>query len=217
MRLVDQLESISTSDVGAEIGKMLDHAHVSVSSYGQRLVSIDGYDGSVEINELALAYFKAEAFERYEDACFNKQFRCYQLYERIRCYELWGRIQELYEDSDDELNKTWLLKYLTPAKETLKGTINMHLCRLCAGDPMAIIGEWAHQGGDHRFSEIRRSLIEFTPDEFKEIWPKGSPKYIVNSGENSERWIPSPTKISRIVNKIGYVSWENLCNGQKLE
>lgn len=38
---------------------MLDHAHVSVNWYGQRLVSVDGYEDAVEINELANKYLRA--------------------------------------------------------------------------------------------------------------------------------------------------------------
>ena len=46
---------ITQENTVTEINTMLDHAHVSVNWYGQRIVSIDGYESSVEINDLPLS------------------------------------------------------------------------------------------------------------------------------------------------------------------
>lgn len=169
MRLEDKLASIYTNDTVAQVGEMLNHAHVSINWHGQRIVTVDGYEGSVEINELALKYLKADAFQR--DAHPNLQ-------DRLDCYALWGRVQKLYIDSNAELNKTWLFKYLTPLKEFKP------YCRACAGDPMAIIGEW-------EFGATKNSLFEFSPKEFKQIWPGVKPQSkseILGEGKFSKKW-----------------------------
>jgi hypothetical protein len=179
MRLSDKLTSISRNDMVAELGEMLNHARVSISWYGQRVVSVDGYEGSVEVNELALKYLKANAFQRDGDPSIK---------ERLDCYALWGRVQKLYIDSNDELNKTWVFKYLTPMKEFRP------YCRACAGDPMAIIGEW-------EFGAKKDSLLEFTPEEFKKMWPEVEPQgqsWIMGGGERSEKWTATKEMVESV-------------------
>ncbi len=169
MRLEEKLESISTNDTIAELDEMLDYAHVSINWYGHRIVSVDGYEDSVEINTLALKYLRANAFQRDENP---------SLQERLDCYNLWGRVQQLYIDSDNILKKAWLFKYLTPMKEFKLS------CRACAGDPMAIIGEWD-------FRATKDSLFAFTPEEFKKIWPDAKPlgqSTLYRQGKVSKKW-----------------------------
>jgi hypothetical protein len=169
MRLGDKLASISSSETVSQVGEMLNRAHVSINWYGQRLVTVDGYEGSVEINELANKYLGANTFQRDGNP---------DLQERLNCYALWGRVQKLYTDSNEELKKTWLFNYLTPMKEFRP------YCRACAGDPMAIIGEWD-------FSSTRDSLFQFAPQAFKRMWPEVEPQgksWMMVKGETSERW-----------------------------
>ena len=168
MRLGEKLASISSNETVAQVSEMLNHAHVSINWYGQRLVTVDGYEGSVEVNELATKYLRANAFKRDGNP---------SLQERLDCYALWGRVQKLYTDSNEELKKTWLFKYLTPMKEFRP------YCRACAGDPMAIIGEW-------EFGARKDSLFEFAPEAFKRMWPEVEPQgksWIMGGGEASER------------------------------
>jgi hypothetical protein len=151
MQLSDKLSSISDDNIVVELETMLDQAHVSVNWYGQRLVSVEGYEGAVEINKLAEKYLRADAFD---DGA--------GLQERLDCYALWGRVQKLYKKSDKVLKQTYLYQYLTPIREFRP------YCRACAGDPMALIGEWD-------FSSRKTSLFEFSPEEFKKIWPNQEP------------------------------------------
>ena len=169
MELRAKLQSLSSENTVSELSQMLDHAHVSISNWGERLVSIDGYEGSVEINELALKYLRAAPFQRDTES---------SLQERLTCASLWGRVQQLYTDSNAELANTSLYKYLVPMKEFRP------YCRACAGDPMAIIGEW-------ELGATKDSVFRFKPEEFKRIWPDVEPNgksWVMGGGESSERW-----------------------------
>src|SRR3569832_2087906 len=108
MRLDEKLASISSDETVTQVSELLNCAHVSINWYGQRIVTVDGYEGSVEINELAKKYLRANAFQG--DGNPNLQ-------QRLDCYVLWGRVQKLYADSNEELKKTWMFNYLTPLKE----------------------------------------------------------------------------------------------------
>jgi hypothetical protein len=174
MELREKLLSLTSNNTVAELNQMLNHTHVNISWWGQRLVSVDGYEGSVEINELALKYLRAAPFQRDTES---------SLQDRLTCAGLWGRVQQLYTDSEAALGNTTVYKLLVRAKEFRP------YCRACAGDPMAIIGEW-------EFSARKDSLFEFTPAEFKRLWPDTEPKdkswvVKVGGGESSERWTAS--------------------------
>jgi hypothetical protein len=182
MRLEEKLESISSNDTVAELDEMLDRAHVSINWYGHRIVSVEGYEDSVEINTFALKYLRANAFQRDENP---------SLQERLDCYALWGRVQQLYTDSDNLLKKTLLFKYLTPMKEFKP------YCRACAGDPRAILGEW-------EFSFKKDSLFAFTPKEFKKIWPDVEPlgeSTLYRQDKISEKWMASKDMVEEVLFK----------------
>lgn len=169
MHLSDKLASLTRNDTVAQLNEMLNQAHVSVNWWGQRIISVDGYEGTVEINTLASIYLQANAF---------RGDRNPSLQERLNCCALWGRVQKLYTDSDDVLKRTCLFKYFVPLKEFRP------YCRACAGDPMAIIGEW-------EFNSTKESLFEFLPDQFKAMWPNTEPQgksWIIGGREQSERW-----------------------------
>lgn len=169
MSLGEKLAAISSKETVAQVGEMLNHAHVSISWYGQRMVTVDGYEGCVEINELAKKYLEANAFQRDGNP---------SLKERLECYALWERVQKLYADSNEELKKTRLFKYLTPMKEFRP------YCRGCARDPMAIISEWD-------LCSNKDVIFAFTPEDFKRIWPEADPQsrsWMIGGGKASERW-----------------------------
>ena len=176
MNLHQKLALLSSENTVSELNQMLKQSRVSVSWYGQRLVSVDGYEGSVEINELSLKYLRADPFKRDTEST---------LHDRLTCASLWERVQQLYADSDAVLTNTWVYKYLVPMKEFRP------YCRACAGDPMAIIGEW-------EVGSRKNSLFEFTPDEFKKLWPKAKPQgksWVMSGGKSSERWTASKAMV----------------------
>lgn len=172
MELREKLISLTSNNTVAELNQMLNHTHVTISWRGQRLVSVDGYEGSVEINELALKYLRATPFQRDTES---------SLQDRLTCESLWGRVQRLYADSEAALANTSVYKLLVPMKE-----FRLY-CRACAGDPMAIIGEWD-------CGSKKDSLFEFTPAEFKRLWPDAEPQgksCVMGGGASSERWTAS--------------------------
>jgi hypothetical protein len=103
--LESKLSLIPDDQIVPELNTMLDKAKVRISWYGERLVSIDGYTGEVEINTLAKRYLRASPFNRHFSS---------SLEERLECYNLWERVQDLYKASSQELNSTWFYKHLTP-------------------------------------------------------------------------------------------------------
>ncbi|OGN55322.1 MAG: hypothetical protein A3D96_03470 [Chlamydiae bacterium RIFCSPHIGHO2_12_FULL_44_59] len=176
MELRKKLLSLTSNNTVAELNQMLNSTHVNISWWGSRLVSVDGYEGSVEINALALKYLSATPFQRDTES---------SLQDRLTCACLWGRVQQLYTDSEVALTNTLVYKHLVPMKEFRP------YCRACAGDPMAIIGGW-------EFGARKDSLFEFTPAEFKRLWPGAEPQggsWVMGGGKSSERWIASEEMI----------------------
>jgi len=182
MELSAKLNSLSHFETVNQLKDMLKNAHVSISWWGQRLVSIDGFEGSVEINQLAAKYLRAEPFDRNTKA---------SLKDRLECNSLWKDVKELYTKSNDELEKTYLYRFLTPLKELRPW------CRACAGDPLAIINEW-------EFGSKKESLFTFTPEEFKKMWPDTEPNgksWFFVGGEKSEKWKASKSMVEDYLKK----------------
>ncbi len=188
MKLSEKLASLNRENTVAELSGMLtvaesdgklNHAHVSISWKGKRLVSVDGYEGSVEINELASKYLSADPFQKDTKATPR---------DRLTCDSLWGRVRQLYTDSDVEILNTSIYGYLVVIKE----------CRaygLSSNHPMAVIHEWNADGK-------KASLFDFTKDEFKKLWPKGEPRSKTTpkgDGEASERWSASREMVQQAV------------------
>ncbi len=196
--LSEKLASLTKENTVAELNKMLAyaqtsqvvpppvqkfaHAHVSISWGGQRLVTVDGYEGSVEINELGLKYFSADPFQSDTQAALE---------DRLDCDNLWGRVQKLYNDSDAVLGNTsayWLL-VLTKELRPYSG------CN--PNDPMHVFLQCS-------FDYKKDSIFYFTKDEFKALWPNGEPRWKIETGEGgeaSERWAARREFVEAALNK----------------
>ena len=100
MNLSQKIESISRTETTAQLSKLLnDHkTQVKISWFGQRVVSIEGFAGTLTINQVAKKYLNAEPF---------KQSNNLTLKERLECYNLWDKVEQLYMNSDEALNKCW--------------------------------------------------------------------------------------------------------------
>ncbi len=191
MKLSEKLEELTRENTVAELGQMLAyakasqmapdavpkfaHAHVSISWGGQRLVTVDGYEGSVETNELAAKYLKAEPFQINTKSSPQ---------DRLACYGLWERVQQLYTDNDAELAKTYIYKYVVPVKEFKPPFV--------PADPMTIIR--TRKGK-------RETLFDFEPEEFIKLWPPGLREGIswVGDGPEKLRWVASKQMVERAV------------------
>jgi hypothetical protein len=82
MKLDEKLNSISRNQILEELDRMLDHASVSISWKGRRMVKIEGYEGIIEIDQLSEKYLQAKPFDSNEFS---------NLKERLACYKLWSR------------------------------------------------------------------------------------------------------------------------------
>lgn len=90
MKLSEKLSSIPSDEVVEEIAKMVDKVKVSLTNYGQRLLTVDGYEGHVTIDEFVRTYLTADAFKTRESSPTLKQ--------RLDCYNLWEKVEKIYEE-----------------------------------------------------------------------------------------------------------------------
>lgn len=143
-------------------------------------------------------YLKAEAFYSYEDASINCEYRAFHIYERLMCYDIWCTLEDLYDTSDKLLDKS-SFKYLTPCRETLSYLGSFGYLERSIG----IIRQWDTNGRD-----MKQSLIAFTRQEFKKIWPDTKPKKVVQNLQGKEMWIPSAKNIIDVTTDLPYLSWK---------
>ncbi|NGX26513.1 MAG: hypothetical protein K940chlam6_00437 [Chlamydiae bacterium] len=108
MRLDDTIRGLSSDNTVVELQQMLTNPKVGISWYGRRVVSVKGYEGEMELRELALKYFAAKPFQCPETASTFS--------ERWECYSLYATIQELFLDGAEAFEKTWI-RYVLPYKE----------------------------------------------------------------------------------------------------
>lgn len=103
MELSAKLHSLKPEEIITELNKMLEHAHVTVSWHGHRLVSVSGYKGSVEINALASKYLHSLPL-------IDHHIMSHE--DKLSGNKLWGKIRQLYNDSNRKLREFYLYKYL---------------------------------------------------------------------------------------------------------
>jgi hypothetical protein len=183
MQLSDKLASILADDVLGEFNQLLNQSQVSISWWGQRLVSVEGYEGAVEINELAAKYLSAAPFH---------QADC-TLQHRLECYALWDRVKQLYQQSDEKLTHDWFYKKIFNYLQEFNTD-----CRVCDNDPMAVICEWqicqkeidAHAS----FKNLRNRLITFQPEELKQMGPNTKSQF-----KDTERVVASQEMIREAI------------------
>lgn len=166
MELNAKLTSLTRENTAQELNVMFQSTHqISISWWGERLVSIEGYNGVVTINELASKYLKSDSLRADQDL---------SLKDRLDSRNLWETIEQIYKESDTELNSTWIYKYLVPLLEFRIG------CRCCSGDPRAKI-ETNITGG-------KENLLAFTFDRYNELWGEPSDQVPSAGLEDSKRY-----------------------------
>jgi len=173
MHLKDKLASISSNNTVFEIDRMLNLAHVSINWFGQRIVTVGGYEGSVEINQLAKKYFFAHALILDGNP---------SLQERLDCHALWGRMQQLFTESEDALKRTWAFKY--PLIESL--------CCVSSRYFMTIF--------KNPFE--KKWSFAFTPQEFNHWWPETSPELVIKIRGYEERWMATPEMVETALDQV---------------
>jgi hypothetical protein len=146
--LASKLDSIPNHQIAPEINAMLDKASVSIAWTGKRIVHVEGYRGQVELGVLFRKYLQNPLFDR--DPSTSAP-----LADVMECYWVCKRIQELYEGSDKVLSNTLLYKYFIPSLESRP-------CLSGGGRELRAVNDlcWTIN-----------IVIEFTPKEFRELWP----------------------------------------------
>lgn len=163
MQLSEKIRSISEKETVSELNTMLDKGtHVSISWFGRRVVSIEGYKGCVAIDDLARKYLSVFPSEA-------------DLQQKYECYKLWDRFQKLYDESNQV---SWLFKCLVWVRE-----IRLCLYPLLRIDhPMLTIQEKG-------WSKINE-LVAFSLKEWKQKFSGDIPEK-TNQGEDGfdeRRW-----------------------------
>ena len=162
MELQEKLKSLTKKNTAQELNVMFQSTcNVSISWWGERLVSIDGYDGAVTINELASKYLKVGLVKEDQDI---------PLQDRLKYEYLWGKIEQFHIESDTILNSTWIYKYLVawiefkPFNFGCRGDRAglIQYCPGCSHTPQGLIRSNCHQRRDELFA--------FTFDEYKKLW-----------------------------------------------
>jgi hypothetical protein len=152
MSLSEKLSSISREQTVFELNQMLDNAHVSISWSCQRLVSIDGYEGTVDINDLVQKYLDASPRV---SAGIN-------LKERLDFYNLWTKVYRVCRDVTS-LNDTWFCGYLVPVKEFVQYGV---------ASPSSLI----INAKVPTFPSKKELCFSFSPGDFKQLWPDQQPR-----------------------------------------
>lgn len=189
MLLTDKISSLTAQNAVSEMHKLVDNARVSISWAGKRVVYVQGYQDSAEIDQLALKYLKANAFnlrnEKLKDHALLK--RVENLRERLDCYNLWQRIRQLYEASEKELHKSCLYYNFV---STLEYFSTPHILK------KSVLSNILDQRQQH-------SLFEFDPDEFKSLFKGQNAAWIIPRGhyDVSERWVATKEMVEAVLHK----------------
>jgi hypothetical protein len=154
MSLSEKLASISKDQTVAELGVMLEDASVSISWYGERLVSVKGLQGSVGINDLVAKYLNAAP--KSSDGIHN-------LKARLDFYNLWTKVKRLCRDTSS-LDNTYVYRFLVPTKEFIHRirytTARDYMTSRLKGSLFPAKNEWC---------------FAFLPNDFKQLWPDEKP------------------------------------------
>ncbi|GEM_PF-3851329 len=179
MTLDAKLTSIPKQNVVQELDIMLDNASVSISWYGERLTSVQGYTGVVEINQIVSLYLSASP--KREDGYNN-------LKERLEFYHLWNKVKALCKNNTS-LNDTWIYTYLVPVKEialtlAISRPIDFLITPL-KGTKFPSRNEWC---------------FSFYPQDFKCLWPNTKP-FHESRGLDGETWIATKELVEEYISK----------------
>ena len=160
MKLSEKICSLTSDNTVSELTHMLGTADApkrvefKISSWGERLISVDGVKGDININKIADKFLCSVPFKH--DTQSTPQ-------ERLLCDSMRNRLIALYETSDKELAKFSIYKYLVPIRDVISTNC---LRSYIYNDP-------TYRDSDTpEFTPFRFSL-----KEFQKMWPKQEPSY----------------------------------------
>lgn len=179
MTLDAKLMSITKSEVVKELDLMLDRASVSISWYGERLVSVQGYTGTVEINQIVCLYLNARP--KRKDGCNN-------LKERLEFYHLWNKVKTLCRNNTG-LNDTWIYKYLVPIKEAYLS--------LSRPKPIEFL---INPLKGTKYPSRNSWCFSFYPKDFRQLWPSSEP-FMKSHSLDGDTWIATKELVEQAFNR----------------
>lgn len=152
MGINEYLKTLPRERVVSQFDTLLDRARVSQISWtGQRLVSVEGYDGFIELNQLLQKYLAAHPRPKDGE----------NLRQRLAFYNLWTKVKKLCKDTD-VLNNTWVYRCLVPIKECIYfPVLNQPQWRDFITSPL--------KGG--YFPSKEQWSFSFLEKDFKKLWP----------------------------------------------
>ena len=154
MNLIQEINSLDGEDTITQLDNMLEKkCTTSISWSGKRLVSIEGYEGSIEIRILAEKYFNAGPFNR------DKKV---SLKDRLVCVDLWEKFKTLHNDSEEKLNETSLIKHYVRGSEFAQWWFT--------GTPTAQATHFGWSEDVTSFRWLKGEIFMFSETEFIEIW-----------------------------------------------
>ncbi len=169
MTLQAKLNSLQASQIVSEIDTMLNDATVTISWWGQRLVTIKGYEGSVVIDDLTQKYLQSNVFPNHLTAAQESELPT--LEERLKCYDLWDKVKDLYTKSDTVLKATWVFWLVVWIREINPSVYpGMDMQSVIRSDDLTDI---ELSGGAGR----RNACFEFPTEMFKRLFPNKNPVF----------------------------------------
>jgi hypothetical protein len=165
--LQTKLDSLQPNQIVPEIDAMLTKASVTISWWGKRLVSVEGYKGCVEIDVLARTYLHSSVFP--ENLTATQESQLPTLGERLQCYNLWDKIKNLYTKSDAALKATWITWIITWFQEIhLLPYAYLRIQEVIRTDDL-------HYTDFFNSAGRKNSCFEFPTKIFKELFPNEKP------------------------------------------
>ncbi|HEX2579272.1 MAG TPA: hypothetical protein VHK67_02585 [Rhabdochlamydiaceae bacterium] len=164
MKLEAKLRSLQPSQIVAEIDTLLKTATVTISWWGERLVTIQSYEGSVHIDVLARKYLQSNVFP--ENLAATKESELPSLEDRLKCDALCDKVKNLYSQSDAVIKSTWIQwlvvwirEFNSPYDNTADIIRQNGLFYLCAS------------------AGLRNACFEFPKEVFIKLFPNENPVF----------------------------------------
>lgn len=164
MTLSARLAAIDSQNIVSNLLQMThdDQAMVHISSTGTRLVSVRGFEGSIEIDDLVQIFRRAEPLSCTMSTPSNKVRKIATVKERADCIAVCNKIKDLYQKCDALFAQS---SYLFQAFSAVVQSVTYR-------DDMKSV-----------LLRCSERLCEFSPDDFKVAFPGQRPAYTYNEKE----------------------------------
>jgi hypothetical protein len=169
MTLQAKLNSLQVSQIVTEIDMMLNQeAAVTISWWGERLVTIKGYEGRATIDDLARKYLESNIFP--ENLTATQESELPTLEDRLKCYDLWDKVKNLYTKSDAIIKTAWVKWLVVWIREI---NLSVYACReipyvIRSNDSIHFVSS----------ASRRNACFEFPETIFQQLFPNEKPIFV---------------------------------------